>query len=91
MTMKISGTQKRATLTVNGVRCGITVQAGPWVSGVNSDLIKIRPKKYSFPSEVIDALSVENNSDSRSDYFERDCVRLLPGHPLYQMAKAAVA
>ncbi len=89
--MKISGTQNRATLAVNGVRCGITVQAGPWVSGVNPDLIKIRPKKHSFPSEVIDALSVENNSDSRSDYFERDCVRLLPGHPLYQMAKAAVA
>jgi hypothetical protein len=40
---------------------------------------------------VIDALSVENNSDIQSDYFERDCVRLLPGHPLYKMAKAAVA
>ena len=89
--MKISGNQNRVTLAINGVRCGIAVQAGPWVSGVNPDLIKIRPKKHSFPSEVIDALSIENNSDSRSDYFELDCVRLLPGHPLYQMAKAAVA
>ena len=34
------------------------------------------------------AFAVENNSDSREDYFEADCIRLLPGHPLYSAAKA---
>jgi len=58
---------------------------------VNPDLIKIRPKKLSFPAEVSEALEVENNSDIQTDYFERDCLRLLPGHPLYEAAKAAVA
>ena len=58
--------------------------------GVDASTIKIRPKKaLSFPKEVADAFEVENNSDLRTDYFEKDCIRLLPGHPLYDMAKAA--
>jgi hypothetical protein len=87
-TMKITGKANRINLTVNGKRCGITISAGPWVAGVNPDTIKIRPKKYSFPSEITEALKIENNSDSITDYFEKDCIRLLPGHPLYDMAKA---
>lgn len=87
--MKISGNGNRINLTVNGKRCGITISKGPWVQGVNSDLIKLRPKKYSFPKEITEALQVENNSDSMTDYFEKDSIRLLPGHPLYDMAKAA--
>jgi hypothetical protein len=87
--MKISGTKNRVTLTVNGVRCGITVSAGPWVAGVDPNQIKIRPKKYSFPKAIVDAMNVENNSDSITDYFEKDCIRLMPGHPLYDMAKAS--
>jgi hypothetical protein len=89
--MKISGSGKRVVLTVNGVRCGVKVCAGPWVPSVDPDLVKITCKKYSFPQEVIDALSVENNTDSMTDYFERDSIRLMPGHPLYEMAKAAAA
>jgi len=88
-TMKITGKANRINLSVNGKRCGITISAGPWVEGVNSDTIKIRPKKYSFPKEITEAFAVENNSDSLTDYFERDCIRLLPGHPLYDAAKAA--
>lgn len=76
-------------ITVNGKRAGITISAGPWVEGVNPDTIKVRCKKGIFPSEVRAAFAVENNSDMREDYFEADCVRLLPGHPLYEMAKAA--
>jgi hypothetical protein len=87
--MKISGNGNRATLTINKKRCGIWIMAGPWVEGVNPDLIKIRPKKRAFPEEMVKELKVENNSDSMTDYFESDCVRLLPGHPLYEMAKAA--
>lgn len=87
--MKITGNSNRVTLSANGKRCGITVTTGPWVEGVNPDLIKIRPKKWAFPAEIVEALAVENNSDSREDYFEKDAIRLLPGHPLYDQAKAA--
>ena len=87
--MKISGSGNRATLIVNKKRCGIWISVGPWVKGVNPELIKIRPKKRLFPDEIVKALSVENNSDIMTDYFESDTVRLLPGHPLYAMAKAA--
>lgn len=87
--MKISGKENRVQLTINGKRCGITIAAGPWVDGVDPDLIKIRPKKNSFPAEFSAALTVDNQSDGMTDYFERDCIRILPGHPLYEMAKVA--
>lgn len=83
MTVKISNT----TLTVNGKRAGIRIDAGPWVSSVPAELIKIRCKKGFFPAEFRLAFSVENNSDMREDYFEADCIRLMPGHPLYNEAK----
>lgn len=76
------------TLTINGKRAGIRITAGPWVAGVPADLIKVRPRKNSFPVEFRAALVIENNSDMREDYFEKDCIRLMPGHPLYEMAKA---
>lgn len=43
-----------------------------------------------FPAGVRAAFAVENNSDMTTDYFEADCVRLVPGHPHYE-AVAAVA
>ncbi len=76
-------------LTINGKRAGIRIDAGPWVDGVPADLIKIRCKKGSFPAEFREAIKIENNSDMREDYFEKDCIRLMPGHPLYDQAKAA--
>lgn len=89
--MKIAGKGNRVSLVVDSTRVPVTVSAGPWVAGVNPDLIKIRPKKGSFPASVAAALTVENNSDSLTDYFEKDCIRILPGHPLYASAKAAAA
>lgn len=83
MSAKISATH----LTVNGKRAGIYISAGPWVPGVNPDLIKIRCKKGVFPAEIREYFTVENNSDMRTDYFESDCIRLLPGHELYNAAK----
>lgn len=77
------------TLTVNGKRAGIRICKGPWVDGVPADLIKIRCRKGFFPSDFREALTVENNSDMREDYFESDSIRLMPGHPLYAAAKAA--
>ena len=85
MTIKISKTM----MTVNGKRAGITIDTGPWVEGVDPNTIKIRPKRGYFPAGFRAAVSVENNSDSREDYFEADSIRLVPGHPLYSAAKAA--
>jgi hypothetical protein len=85
MNAKLSQT----TLSVNGKRAGIRIDAGPWVAGVPAELIKIRCKKGCFPAEFRSAFAVENNSDMREDYFEADCIRLMPGHPLYAAAKAA--
>lgn len=76
-------------LTINGKRVGIYINAGPWVPGVDPATIKITPRKYSFPAEMLAAFVIENNSDSQTDYFERDSIRLLPGHPMYAEVKAA--
>jgi len=86
--MKLTGKANRITLSVNGKRCGVTIDAGPWVDGVAQDMIKIRPKQFGFSKEMAKAFTVENNSDSLTDYFENDCIRLTPGHPLYESAKS---
>lgn len=77
-------------ITHNGKRVGVTYAAGPWISGVDPTTIKIRPRKYSFPAEIRQAFAVENNSDISTDYFEKDCIRIVAGHPLYAQV-AAVA
>lgn len=86
--MKLSGSNNRITLSANGKRAGVTVDAGPWIKGIDPNLIKLRCKRGIFPSEIREALVVENNSDSNVDYFEGDTIRLLPGHALYTAAQA---
>lgn len=77
-------------ITVSGKRVGVRYSAGPWVPGVPADLIKIRPRVGSFfPAEFAVAFAIENKSDSREDYFEKDSIRILPGHPLYAAVSAA--
>lgn len=75
-------------LTINGQRAGIRIDPGPWIASVPPELIKIRSKSGCFPSSFREAFRVENNSDGQEDYFEADCIRLMPGHPLYEAAKA---
>lgn len=90
MNAKLTATTLTATtLTVNGKRAGICISAGPWVAGVPADLIKLRARKGTFPASFRTALTVENNSDGMTDYFEGDSIRLMPGHQLYEAAKAA--
>jgi hypothetical protein len=43
-----------------------------------------------FSQEVAEAFAVENNSDSQTDYFEKDTIRVAPTHPLYVVVKAAL-
>lgn len=76
-------------IKVGKVRAAITICAGPWVPGVRQDMIKVRARKCYFPAEIRAAFAVTNNSDSREDYFENDVIKLFPGHPLYDAAKAA--
>ena len=89
--MKLTGSGNRITLTINGKRCGVRVYGGPWISAHLADMVQITPKRYGFPEEFRKALPVQNNSDSREDYFESDKIRLFPGHPLYAAAKALVS
>ena len=42
-----------------------------------------------FSKEVQQAFDVENNTDSMTDYFETDTIRVKPDHPLYEQVKAA--
>ena len=78
-------------LTVAGKRTRVSYNRGPWVEGVNPATIKIRPFPRShFGADVRKAFAIENNSDMTTDYFEADCIRLVPGHPHYE-AVAAVA
>lgn len=41
------------------------------------------------PKEMRQLFEVENNTDSQSDYFENDRIRVLPTHKLYAEIKAA--
>lgn len=76
-------------LTVNGSRTRVFYSTGPWVEGVNPGTIKIRRNNgRAFPASFREVFAIENNSDSREDYFEADCIRLVPGHPLYEQVKA---
>jgi hypothetical protein len=49
----------------------------------------IYAKDCRFSAEVRAAFAVENHSDSRSDYFENDRIRVRPSHPLYSAVIAA--
>jgi hypothetical protein len=86
MTTKISST----CITHDGKRVGVRYFAGPWAAGVDPATIKIRPRRgLCFPSSFRDAFAIENNSDAQSDYFEADCIRVVPSHPLYQQVLTA--
>jgi hypothetical protein len=78
-------------ITIDGKRAGVTYAVGPWVGDIDPTTIKIRPKQYSFPAEFRAAFAVENNSDGMTDYFEKDCIRVTYGHPLYDQIKAIAA
>ena len=46
--------------------------------------ITLYAKDYSgFSAEVAETFTVKNDSDSQTDYFEKDRARVEPSHPLY--------
>jgi hypothetical protein len=59
-------------------------------SGLCNDTITVYGRHYnSFSAEVRAAFTVVNNSDSMTDYFEQDRIRVAPEHPLYAQVRAA--
>lgn len=43
-----------------------------------------------FSAQVREAFAVENDSDSMTDYFQKDSIRVIPSHPLYPQVLAAL-
>lgn len=83
-------TIKSDSITVGGKRIGVRYSVGPWIDGVDPATIKIRPRKEtSFPASFRNVFAVENNSNGGEDYFEVDCIRIVPAHPLYAAVSAA--
>lgn len=59
-------------------------------SGINPASVTIYAREYDgFCGEVATAFDVQNNTDSQTDYFEKDRIRVAPEHPLYALVVAA--
>ena len=72
-------------------RLDVYVSNGPWVPGIDPSMIKITPKKgLEFPKEISDNVDVTNNCDMITDYYQKDSIKLMPGHPLYELAKSVI-
>lgn len=62
----------------------VDVDGEPWFVG--KDVAKALGYSDHLPSDLF---AVQNDTDSRSDYFDTDKTTLSPGHPLYPYARAA--
>lgn len=45
---------------------------------------------YRFKGDVAEAFEVHNDTDSQTDYFEADRIRVTPDHPMYAAVKAGL-
>lgn len=78
-------------IALNGKRLAVTYSTGPWIDGVDPGLIKIRRRGGSSLEALRPVFNIENNSDSREDYFEADSIRVMPSHPLYAQIRLAAS
>lgn len=61
-----------------------------WIPGIDPETIGITAKRYErFSAEVRELFTVTNDTDSMTDYFDSDRIKIDPAHPLYPQAKAA--
>ena len=93
---KMPSLKKRAKLsksflTIDGKRAGVWIDNGPWIDTVPAEQIVIRSKSGTFPEEFRAALAITNDSDMNEDYFEKDRIKMMPDHPLYEAAQKALA
>lgn len=76
---------------------GIKVNDGKLIrcffSRLNEDCITIYNKHYfpRFPQEIHEVFDVKNESDSRTDYFETDYIRVYTDNPYYPAVQKALA
>lgn len=58
-------------------------------AGFPDGTITIYARTYTgFTREVWETFDVKNDTDTMTDYFEKDCIRVKPDHPLYQAVLA---
>ena len=76
---------------VDGVLYKGWYSAGPYnpASKLPAGTITLYAKSYGTDFTVIEGTSVENNSDSLTDYSEKDRMRIFPDSPYFSEAKAA--
>jgi hypothetical protein len=77
-------------IKVDGVLHTCWYSAGPYAetSKLPKGTITLYAKTYSdFPR--LDGVIIENDTDSVSDYYEKDTMRIFPDSPYYADAKAA--
>lgn len=81
----------------NGIKVGTQgkLQRAQYSDGIlcnrPAGTITIYARDYSgFSAEVAEAFTVQNDTDSQTDYFEKDRIRVQPDHPLYDAVKAAL-
>ena len=67
-----------------------TYYGGPWVHGIDPGTIGITSKSYEpFSAEIREVFKVTNGTDSQSDHFETDRIKVVPNHPLYRDVQSA--
>ena len=78
-------------IKVDGVLYKCWYSVGPYneASKLPVGTITLRAKSYSTDFPIIEGATVENNSDSMTDYHEKDTMRIFPGSPYYADAIAA--
>jgi hypothetical protein len=81
----------------NGVKVDGVLYRGRYSKGPYNEFSKlpkgtitIHAKDYTTEFPKFEGVTVENNSDSMTDYFEKDIMRILPGSPYYSAANEAL-
>lgn len=96
MTHSIKVTPSKKFMVVDGMRVGITINTGPWIAGVNPDMIKLWPRGSNyetnnyFPKQLKEVFAIKNDSVMQEDYFSHDEIKLFPGMFGYDVIKQAV-
>lgn len=61
------------------------------LNGYPEGTISIYARDYSgFSEKVSDCFRIENDTDTQTDYFDKDTIRVIPAHPLYSAIRAAM-
>jgi hypothetical protein len=75
----------------NGIKVNGVLYKGHYSKGLisNSETITIYAKDYSVDFPKIEGLNIENNTDTMTDYFDKDKVRVDPINKFYKEVNEA--